>query len=129
VSQNIIPVWQLWYSAPSPALVADATTNFNMVELMWKAPFKQMGVPSFGIQPLKKCTHVQLRASSSERYDVSEWMLRIMTDAWKWIFAPRCPNRQSNNFLQQLIDCSIAFVWSTAMELRAIRTITSMAWV
>ncbi len=41
VSQNIIPVWQLWYySVPSSTSVADATTNFNMVVLTWKAPFK-----------------------------------------------------------------------------------------
>jgi hypothetical protein len=39
MSQNMIPVWRLWYSAPSSALAADATTNFNIVVVTWKAPF------------------------------------------------------------------------------------------
>jgi hypothetical protein len=39
MSQNMIPVWQLWYSAPRSALVVDATTNFNIVSVTWKALF------------------------------------------------------------------------------------------
>jgi hypothetical protein len=93
VSENIIPVWQLRYSAPSPTSVADATANYNMVVLMWKAHFKQMGARSVGIQSMKKCPHTRLWDFSSERYDASEWMLRIMLDAWKWIFASKCPGR------------------------------------
>jgi hypothetical protein len=53
VSQNRIPVWQLWYSTPSFALVADAMTNFNIGVLKWNALFKQMSEPSVGIQPMK----------------------------------------------------------------------------
>ncbi len=93
VSQNIILVWQLWYSAPSSALAGDATTKFNMVVLTCKAPFKQMGAPSVGIQPMKKCLHVWLRAFSSERYDASKSMLRIMLDRREQIFAFKCLNR------------------------------------
>jgi hypothetical protein len=90
-SQNIILVWQLRYSAPSPTLAADATANCNMVVLMWKAHFKQMGAWSVGIQSMKKCPLARLRDFSSERYDTSEWMLRIMLDAWKWIFCIQMP--------------------------------------
>jgi hypothetical protein len=33
VSQKIIPVWQLWYNAPSSASAAEATTNRIIVML------------------------------------------------------------------------------------------------
>jgi hypothetical protein len=56
VSQKSILVWQLWQSAPSLALAAEATTNLIIVVLTWKALFNQMGLPSFGIHPIKMPT-------------------------------------------------------------------------
>ncbi len=51
---KIIPVWQLWKSAPGSTSAADATTNLIMLKLVWNAPFNFIGSPSLGIQPMKK---------------------------------------------------------------------------
>jgi hypothetical protein len=42
---------------------------------------------------MKKSPHVRLRAFASDRYDASEWMFKIMSDAWKQTFASACPER------------------------------------
>ena len=87
VVQNIMPSWQLRNSSPSSASAADATKNFIICVLTWKAPLRVIGCPSLGIDPMKKYPHVQLRAFGLDRYDTSEWMFMIMSDLWKRIFA------------------------------------------
>ncbi len=81
VSLKIMPIWQLWYNAPSSASAADATTSCSIVELTWNAPFKRMGSQFFGIQPMKKWPHAWLLAFASDKYDASECMFSIMSDA------------------------------------------------
>ncbi len=63
--QNMIPVWQLWYKAPSSASAADATMNQRMFTLTWNAPLIFIGSPSFGIHPMKIWPHVWLWALAS----------------------------------------------------------------
>jgi hypothetical protein len=81
VCQNIIAVWQLWNNTPSSASAAEATTNRMTVVLVWKVSFITMGLLSLGIDPMKKCLHVRLRAPGAERYDASECMFIIISNA------------------------------------------------
>jgi hypothetical protein len=74
-------------------MAADVTMNRKIVVLTWKAPFNQMGLLSFGIHPRKKCPQALLRAFASKRYEASEWMFMIMSDAWKQTLASACPAR------------------------------------
>ena len=81
VCLKIIAVCQLWNKAPSSASATDATTNRMTVVLVWKAPFNTIGSLSLGIDPMKKCPHVRLRAPGAERYDASECMFITISDA------------------------------------------------
>jgi hypothetical protein len=81
VSQNIVPCLQFRKRAPSLASAAEATTNRNMAHRVKKAPFNSMGLVGSALQPMKKCLQALLWAFTSERYDMSKWMLRIMSDA------------------------------------------------
>jgi hypothetical protein len=81
--QKIIPSWQFKNNAPNSDLAADATTNHSIEHSMWNAPFCLMGVPSLGNHPGKKYPHALLRILGSVRYDTSEWIFMIISDAWK----------------------------------------------
>ena len=74
-------------NAHSSASAADAATNFRMVHRVKIAPFSPITSPSFGIYPRKKWSHVLLLPFLTERYDASEWMSRIISDAQKSIIA------------------------------------------
>jgi hypothetical protein len=58
-------------------------TNFRIEHSAWNAPFSCIGSPFFGNQPSKKCPRTRLWALGSDKYDASDWMLRIMSDARK----------------------------------------------
>ncbi len=81
VSQKIIPSLHLRNRAPSSASATDATTKRRMVHSVKNAPFNLMGSPSVGAHPIKKWPHARLCAFASERYDASECMFKIMSDA------------------------------------------------
>ncbi len=81
MSQNIVACLQFRKRAPSLASTAEATTNRNMAHRIKKAPFNLMGLVGSAHQPMKKCPQALLWAFASERYNASEWMLRIMSDA------------------------------------------------
>ena len=86
VSLKIMPTWQLWYNALSSSSAADATTNLRIIELTWNALFKQMGSPFFGIHPMKKFPHAQLRTSTMHWSVclISFWM------QWSKLLRSRC---------------------------------------
>ena len=54
VNRKIMPSLQFKKRAPSSASAADATTNRRMAHNVKKAPFNLMGLPSVGVQPMKK---------------------------------------------------------------------------
>ena len=66
-------------NAPSSAFAANAATNFRMKT----APFIVVSSLSFGIHPRKKWSHALLLAFLTEKYEVFEWILRIISDAQK----------------------------------------------
>ncbi len=72
---------------PSSASAADATTKRRMAHNVKNAPFNMMGLPSVGVQPMKKWPHALMRASDSDKYDASECTFIIMSDAWNQIVA------------------------------------------
>ena len=74
-------------NAPSSASAADAATNFKMVHRVKMAPSSQIASPSFGIHPRKKWSHAMILPFLTERYEASEWMLRIISDAQKCMVA------------------------------------------
>ena len=71
----------------SSASTADMTTNQRMAHKVKNAPFNLMGLPSLGVQPMKKRPHALLRASDSVKYDASQCMFIIMSDARNRIVA------------------------------------------
>ena len=79
------------------------------VVLVWKAPFNTMGLLSLGIDPIKKCPHVRLHAPRAERYNASECMFIIISDASNLTFAGLLLARQSNNCTHLSIVLSVAF--------------------
>ncbi len=83
VNQKIMPSLQFRKRAASSALAAEATTNQRSVHKVKNAPFKRMGSFVLGDHPIKKCPHALLRASVSERYEATECMFIIMSEAWK----------------------------------------------
>ena len=68
-------------SSPSSTSAADVATNLRIAQRVKNAPFRTMGSPFHGIQPMKKCPVARLCPFDSERYDASEWMLSTMSDA------------------------------------------------
>ncbi len=87
VNRKIMPSLQFKKRAPSSASTAEATTKQRMAHKVKNAPFNLMGSPSLGVQPIKKWPHALLRASDSDKYDASECMFIIMSDAWNRIVA------------------------------------------
>ena len=75
------PIPHIQKNAPSSASAADAATNLRMVHSVKKAPLRRMGSPSRGVQPRKKCPAARLLPCGSERYEASEWMLSIISEA------------------------------------------------
>ncbi len=47
------------------------------------APFNLVGFVGSAFHPMKKCLHALLWALASDKYDASEWIFNIMSDAWK----------------------------------------------
>ena len=74
-------------NAPSSASAADAAANFRMVHRVKIAPFSRVALPSLGIHPRKMWPHALLLPFQTKRYDASEWMFRIISDAQKRIVA------------------------------------------
>jgi len=62
---------------------ADGTTNRKIAHNLKNAPFNLMGFVGSGFHPMKKCPHALLWALASDKYDASEWIFNIMSDAWK----------------------------------------------
>ena len=87
VNRKIMPSLQFKKRAPSSASAAEATTKQRMAHKVKNAPFNLMGSPSLGVQPIKKWPHALLRASDSDKYDASECMFIIMSDARNRIVA------------------------------------------
>ncbi len=79
---NIVVYLQLRNNAPSSASAADATTKHNIAHKVKKAPFNLMGLAGLGLHPMEKWPHALLCVFASDKYDVSEWMFKIMSDAW-----------------------------------------------
>ena len=59
----------------------------KMAHNVKNASFSQMGLPSFGDQPMKKWLQERLCASDSDKYNASEWTFSIMSDAQKLMVA------------------------------------------
>jgi hypothetical protein len=93
-----MPSWQFRNNAQSSASAAEATTNFIICVLIWKAPLRVVGCPSQGINPMKTYPHVRLRAFGSDKYDASKWMFMIMSDLWKRILASGLEARYSSSW-------------------------------
>ena len=87
VNQKIMPSLQFRKRAPSSASAAEATTKRRMAHNVKNAPFNLMGLPSFGVHPMKKWPHALLRGSDSDKYDASECTFMIMSDAQNRIVA------------------------------------------
>ena len=81
VSRKIIPSLQLSKRAPSLALAVGVTTNQRMAHIVKNAPFNQMGSPSMGDNPIKKCPQALLQASASKIYKASKCTFMIMLEA------------------------------------------------
>jgi hypothetical protein len=81
VSLKIVTCLQFRKRAPSLASNAEATTKRNIAHRVKKAPFNLMGLVGSVRQPMKKCPQAQLWAFASERYEASEGILRIMSEA------------------------------------------------
>ncbi len=82
-----MPSLQFKKRAPSSASAAEATTKRRIAHNVKNAPFNFMGLPSLGVQPMKKCPHALLRASNSDEYDASKCTFIIMSDARNQIVA------------------------------------------
>jgi hypothetical protein len=76
-----MPSLQFRKRAPSSASAAEAMTKQRIAHSVKNAPFNFMGPPLLGVQPMKKCPHAWLQALDSDRYDASEWMFNIMSEA------------------------------------------------
>jgi len=83
VSRKKFACLQLRNNAPSSASAADATTNRIIAHNEKNSPFNLMGFVGSAFHPMKKCPHALLWALASDKYDVSEWIFNIMSDAWK----------------------------------------------
>ena len=81
---------QLRKSTPSSASTAEAMTKRKIAHSIKNAPFNRMGFLGSALQPIKKCPHAQLWAFASNRCDASEWILRIMLEAWNCTVALGC---------------------------------------
>ncbi len=67
--------------AASSASAADAATSLRITHRLRIVPMRRMGSLGVRSQPRKKCPAAQLRALVMERYDASECVLRIMSEA------------------------------------------------
>jgi hypothetical protein len=81
VSLKIVVCLQLRKRAPSSAPAAEATANHNIAHRVKKAPFNLMGLVGSARQPMKKIPQTRLWAFASKRYEASECILRIMSEA------------------------------------------------
>jgi hypothetical protein len=90
VSWNIVACLQFKNNAPSSASAADATTNHDIAHKVKNAPFNLIGCVGLGVHPMKKCLHAQLCAFASDKYDASEIMFNIISDAWNRTVASKC---------------------------------------
>ena len=81
VMRMILASFAFKNSAPSSASAAEAATNFNILHKEWIAPFNLIGCPSTGTEPKKKCPPARLRDLGAVRYDASEWMFKIISEA------------------------------------------------
>jgi hypothetical protein len=68
-------------NAPSSASTAVAMTNRNIAHKVKNAPFNLIGCAGLGFYPMKKCQHALLCAFASDKYDASEWMFNIISNA------------------------------------------------
>jgi hypothetical protein len=83
VRRKIVACLQLRNNAPSSASAADATTNRKIAHKVKNALFNLMGFVGSAFHPMKKCPHALLWALASDKYDASECIFYIMSDAWK----------------------------------------------
>ena len=74
-------------NAPNSASAADAATSFKMEHVVRIFPFNLIGSLSLGKLPRKKYPPALLRALAAVKYDASECMFRIMSEAQNCIFA------------------------------------------
>ncbi len=81
MSLKIVACLQFRKRAPSSASAAEATTKRNIAHRVKKALFNLMGLVGSAHQPMEKFPQAWLWAFASERYKVSEWILRIMSEA------------------------------------------------
>ncbi len=81
MSLKIVACLQLRKRAPSLASAEEATTKGNIAHRVKKAPFNLMGLVGSVRQPMKKCPQAWLWVFASKRYEASEWIFRIMSEA------------------------------------------------
>ncbi len=81
---------QLRNNAPSSASAVNATTNLKIAHNVKNAPFNLMGFVGSTFHPMKKCPHALLWALASDKYDASEWIFSIISDALKCTVASEC---------------------------------------
>ena len=81
VSRMILACCALWNSAASSAAAADAATIFKIVHREWMDPLSLIFVLFLGMELRKKCPPALLLAFDAVKYEASECMLRIMSDA------------------------------------------------
>ena len=79
--------WALRNRAPSSASAADAATSFSIEHVVKIFPFNLIGSPSFGKLHKKKYPPALLRALAAVKYDASECMFKIMSEARYLTFA------------------------------------------
>ena len=77
-------------NAPSSTSASDDATCFNVVHNACMGKFKTMGCPLTGIDPKKKCPPALLLALGAVKYNVSEWICRIISDGWNHITVWGC---------------------------------------
>jgi hypothetical protein len=83
VSQKIIPSLQFRKRAPSSVSAMEETMKRKMAHSVKNAPLSWIGLPSFGDHPIKIWPQAWLGHADSDKYNESEWMFSIMTEAWK----------------------------------------------
>ena len=81
VSLMILDYFLFKNNAPSYTSAANSAKILSIWHSVNIAPFKWMGCLSCGLYTRKKFLDSQIFAYLSDKYDASDWMIRIMSDA------------------------------------------------
>ena len=101
-------------SALNSASVANAATNFSIVQRVKITPLRRMGCLYCGVHPRKKFPAAWMRASLSDKYHTSEWAFRSMYDAQYRIVVFGYVPRELGSWWRFVIVCVVALDCSLA---------------